>query len=153
MTDETQPTQTMIPHPSRPGRKILSIAASYGKLTVLPNTWISRENASYVTCKCDCGRIREVRTDKLRTGRISACSECNYTADRELRRKKAAVQYSLTLQRATRTEKRIIQRVEFSIEALKEAAQLSAQQMIATGVSPAMVMRYLAIPTSVIPNP
>lgn len=111
-------------------------------------------NASYFQTICACGRTREVRGDKLRNGRITSCAECTIQAAKDLR-KPVDTDYSLRLTRSDPIprERRIIPIVTHSLEALKAAAQLSASQMLASGVSAAIVRRYLAIPTSVIPNP
>lgn len=45
----------------------------FGKLTVI---WPSETRTKYWSCKCDCGKELEVRSDSLRQGRTKSCG-CN----------------------------------------------------------------------------
>lgn len=55
------------------------IGQKYGNLTVIgraPN----RGKHVYWQCKCDCGDIKEVRSQHLREGKIKTCAHCNANA-------------------------------------------------------------------------
>ena len=52
------------------------IGRKFGKLTVLKEGRKTRHNQYYI-CKCDCGNIKEVRGDNLKSGRTKTCGCIN----------------------------------------------------------------------------
>lgn len=53
-------------------RKIDLVDQVFGHLTVLNETRIQNKQTYYL-CKCDCGNIKEVRGDALRSGATISC--------------------------------------------------------------------------------
>ena len=52
----------------------------FGKLTVLkPGEKINRKQ--YWICKCDCGTVKEIRSDSLKEGKIISCGCIQEKAD------------------------------------------------------------------------
>jgi hypothetical protein len=49
----------------------------FGKLTV-----IGEDGSGYRVCRCDCGSIKKMRPDGLRSGRVKTCGSCNRSVDR-----------------------------------------------------------------------
>lgn len=45
------------------------------KLTILAN--IKKYNRAYCRCKCECGKITEVRTDSIKIGTVKGCRSCS----------------------------------------------------------------------------
>lgn len=52
------------------------IGQKFGSLTVLERA-PNKNNQVYWTCQCDCGTIKDVKSQHLREGKIKTCGRCN----------------------------------------------------------------------------
>lgn len=57
----------------------------FGSLTVIKKIPMGQKNHSHWICECACGNYPIVRSDNLRKGRSTKCSECRGDAGRQSR--------------------------------------------------------------------
>lgn len=58
----------------------INIGSKFGKLTVLEDIGfkehVKNHNRRWYKCQCDCGKIKEVMGNSLKTGYVSSCGDC-----------------------------------------------------------------------------
>lgn len=65
------------------GNLVDMVGQRFGKLTVMSRAGVRQERAAW-RCLCDCGKVVDVRGDKLRAGRVQSCgrrSRCFISSD------------------------------------------------------------------------
>lgn len=58
------------------GQLINLVGQKFGNLTVLERA-PGKNKQVYWTCQCDCGTIKDVKSQHLREGKIKTCGRCN----------------------------------------------------------------------------
>lgn len=60
------------------------VGRKFGKLTVLRKSQKTKPRRTYYECRCDCGRVIDVRSDHLTSGKITACGCDSITGFKDL---------------------------------------------------------------------